>query len=116
MFKEPRNHTEAISIGQRRDALIKAADALDYCKVEPDTSGKLRRIARQMDDAIRAAEAKTYRTEEQTMSGPKEPIEVTTWEQASNTDPLPEGTEVVFRGPVLDDLIDDVFDDADCPD
>lgn len=55
VFKEPRSHAEAISIKQRADALKLAAQALDYCKIEPDTSAKLRRIAEQMMDAYRSA-------------------------------------------------------------
>lgn len=55
MFKQPRTRAEAISIGQRRDALINAAYALDYCKIEPDMSAKLKRIAKQMHAALEAA-------------------------------------------------------------
>lgn len=55
MFKQPRNRSEAISIGQRRAALIIAAQALEYCKVEPDISATLRLLAQQMENAIVAA-------------------------------------------------------------
>jgi hypothetical protein len=55
VFKQPRTKSEVISAGQRRDALIDAARALDYCKIEPETSAKLKRIAKQMNDAIEAA-------------------------------------------------------------
>lgn len=55
VFKEPHNHAEAIRIEQRADALILAAHALDNCKIEPDTSAKLRPIAEQMMDAYHRA-------------------------------------------------------------
>lgn len=55
VFKQPQTRAEAISRAQQRDALVGAARVLDDCKVEPDTSGKLKRIAEQMDAAIQAA-------------------------------------------------------------
>jgi hypothetical protein len=57
VFKQPRTYSEIKSRRQQRDALIRAAFVLDDCKIESDTSAKLKRLAEQMNNSIQAAEA-----------------------------------------------------------